>query len=108
LLLSNWSIDPSTPVVPDELSKRSIGGVYQFPIVTLINALGVSASNMAFQEDVMRRFGAFLGAIVHGKDGIPAAELLANEDRLISAVKKMYRRKSWRAKYARPRAIKYS
>jgi hypothetical protein len=80
LLLPNWSIDPSTPVFPDELSKHSIGGIYQFPIVTLVNALGVSSSNMTFQEDVMRRFGAFLGATVHGKDGIPAAELLANED----------------------------
>lgn len=92
-LLPEWSIDQSAPIVPDESSTRQIGGVYQFPAVSsLISTFGVSSSNTTFQGDIMRHFGTFFAAVVHGKDGIPAEELLADEDRLIGAVSKLYGR----------------
>jgi hypothetical protein len=92
-LLPGWSLDLSTPPVPDESSKRSIGGVYQFPAVSsLVNTFGVLSSNTTFRNDVGNRFGSFLAAVVHGKNGVPAAELLADSDRLSHAVSDLYGR----------------
>jgi hypothetical protein len=83
----------STPPAPDEASKRSVGSVYQFPVVSpLLSTFGVISANATFRNEISARLGSFLAAIVHGKNGIPAAELLADENLLKRAVSNMYGR----------------
>lgn len=94
-LLPQLAIDLSNPPVPNEASKRRVGGTYQFPIVApLGSTFGVRSYNTTFKNDVSNRLGSFFAAIVHGKDGIPAHELAGEENipRLIDAVSKMYGR----------------
>jgi hypothetical protein len=93
-LLPDFAIDTLHPPLPDESSMRYIGGVYQFPIVApLQSTFAVLSSNTTFKQD-MDNLGSFFAAIIYGKDGIPAVELVgeANIPCLISAVSKMYGR----------------
>lgn len=93
-LLPSLTIDLSNPPRLNESSVRYIGNVYQFPVaLQLREALGILSQNSTFTSSV-RELGAFFAAIVHGRYGIPAAELTgdANIPRLTSAVSKMYGR----------------
>ncbi|KAF2134561.1 hypothetical protein P153DRAFT_380376 [Dothidotthia symphoricarpi CBS 119687] len=93
-LLPDLSIDTSTPPLPDESSMRYIGGVYQFPVVApLQSTFDVLSSNTTFKTDTFD-LGTFFAAVVYGKDGIPAPEIVGEENipRLISGVSDMYGR----------------
>jgi hypothetical protein len=93
-LLPSLTINLSNPPRLNESSVRYIGNVYQFPVAyPLQSAPGILSHNSTFTSSA-RELGFFFATIVHGKYGIPAAELTgdANIPRLTSAVSKMYGR----------------
>jgi hypothetical protein len=68
--------------VANQYSKRSTGAANQFAVVQwLLSSFGFLHFDMFFQPDVRTCFGSFLAAVVHGKNGIPAQDLLAHETR---------------------------
>jgi hypothetical protein len=93
LLLPDLSIDTSNPPVPHDASIRSVDGIQQYPVSKFLNGLTPWSSNSTINEKAAK-LGGFFGAIVYGKDGIPAEDLVgdANIPRLTSAVSKMYSR----------------
>ena len=94
LLLPDLTIDRTNPPTPDEASRRYVGNVHQFPVVPHLQSLGILPSKANRSDIDVEELGRFFAAIVHGKDGIPAAELVgeANTSRLTAAVSKMYGR----------------
>jgi hypothetical protein len=93
-LLPSLTINLANPPHLNESSVRYIGNVYQFPVAyPLQNALDILSHNSTFTSSA-GELGFFFAAIVHGKYGIPAAELTgdANIPRLTNAVSKMYGR----------------
>jgi hypothetical protein len=57
--------------------------------VSPISAFGILSLNKSFKDEVPTQLGTFLAAVMHGEHGISAAKLLADEDRLSGAVRKM-------------------
>jgi len=94
LLLPDLIVDRTRPPRPDEQSMRYIGNVHQFRVTYYLqNMFGILSSNSTFKAEAWD-LGQFFAAIVHGKDGTPAEELVGEENipRLTDAVSKMYGR----------------
>lgn len=93
LTLPDFTIDQSQPPLLHEDSMRWLGGVRQYPAVINLREIDVLSANTTFNKEVSN-LSNFFAAIIHGKYGIPAGELLgeANIPRLIAAVSKMYGR----------------
>jgi hypothetical protein len=93
LRLPDLTIDEANSPRTDENSVRYIGDTWQWPVQPFLKDLGILPVNKTFAAQAAN-LGPFFAAIVHGKDGIPASELVgeANIPRLESAVSKMYSR----------------
>jgi hypothetical protein len=93
LRLPDLTIDKANSPRIDENSVRYIGGTWQWPVQPFLKDLGILPVNKTLAAQAAN-LGPFFAAIIHGKDGIPASELVgeANIPRLASAVSKMYSR----------------
>ncbi|KAF2138424.1 uncharacterized protein K452DRAFT_338474 [Aplosporella prunicola CBS 121167] len=96
-LLPDFHIDKSNPPVPDESTIRYVGNeatngskTFQYPITYSMSNTFEAVADKA--DNLSPSLGQFYFAVVYGKYGIPANELIgqANIGRLVNATTEMY------------------